>query len=164
MSTHFDQIKSMFDRFAAAWKTNDGAAVAGFFVEDGVLVNPLGERADGRAAVAAMYSQYFGGMLRGTSTTINLTSVRDIGNSHAFADSEQTVCGPDGQVVLTLRLAALLHSEGDGWRFVDSRPYTLLTIPAEKPGVNIETVRQIYAAFGQGDIPAILDKLGPVRK
>ena len=30
MSTHFDQIKSTFDRFSAAWKTNDGSTVASF--------------------------------------------------------------------------------------------------------------------------------------
>ena len=28
MSAHFDQIKSTFDRFCDAWRTNDGAAVA----------------------------------------------------------------------------------------------------------------------------------------
>lgn len=43
MSAHFDQIKSTFDRFSAAWKTNDGAAVVSFFVEDGALINPFGQ-------------------------------------------------------------------------------------------------------------------------
>jgi len=66
MSTHFDQIKSTLDRFSAAWKANDGATVAGFFVDDGSLITPFGQRADGRSAVAAMYSEYFEGMLRGT--------------------------------------------------------------------------------------------------
>jgi hypothetical protein len=33
MAAHFDQIKSAFDRFLAAWKTNDGATLASFFVE-----------------------------------------------------------------------------------------------------------------------------------
>lgn len=68
----FDQIKSTLDRFCVAWKTNDGATVACFFVEDGSLINPFGERADGRAAVVAMYSEFFGGMLRGLSTAEKL--------------------------------------------------------------------------------------------
>ena len=126
MSAHFDQIKSSLDRFCAAWKTNDGATVAGFFVEDGSLINPFGQRADGRTAVAAMYSEYFGSMLRGTSTTFNLTSVRAVEADHAFADGEQTVHAPDGTVVLAIHLAALLRHDGDAWRFVDARPYAFV--------------------------------------
>lgn len=129
MSAHFDQIKSTFDRFCDAWRTNDGAAVANFFVDDGALINPFGQRADGRAAIAAMYSEYFGGMLRGTSTTFNLGGVRGVENNHAFADGEQTINAPDGSVVLGVHLAALLRHDGDGWRFVDARPYAFATTP-----------------------------------
>src|SRR5262245_14715784 len=42
MSAQAEQIKSSLDRSCDAWKTNDGAAVAGFFVEDGSLINPFG--------------------------------------------------------------------------------------------------------------------------
>ena len=129
MSAHLEHIKSMFDRFSDAWKTNDGAAVASFFVEEGTLINPFGHRADGRTAIAAMYSEYFGGMLRGTSTTLNLASVRDVEDNHAFADCEQTVNAPDGNVVLVVHMAALLRSDGAGWRFVDARPYTFAAMP-----------------------------------
>lgn len=130
MSAHVDEITSSLDSFAAAWQTNDGAAVAGFFVEDGALVNPFGQRADGRTAVAAMYSEYFGGMLRGTSTTFDFASVRPVEDDHAFVDAEQTIHAPDGAVVLVVHLAALLRRDGEVWRFVDSRPYTFATLPA----------------------------------
>ena len=43
---------------------------------------------DGRAAIAGMYSQYFGGMPRGSTTTFTLESVRDVENNHAFADGQ----------------------------------------------------------------------------
>lgn len=129
MAAHFDQIKSTLDRFSVAWKTNDGAAVAGFFVEDGTLISPFGQRADGRAALTAIYSEYYGGMLRGTSTAIGLATVRATENNHAFADCEQTIYAPDGKVVLVVHLAALLRRDSDGWRFVDSRPYVFATIP-----------------------------------
>src|SRR5215211_4515957 len=105
MSAHEDELRSTFDRFCAAWKTNDGAAIGDFFVEDGSLINPFGDRADGRTAVAAMYTEYFGGMLRGTSTTVNLTSVRAVEPDHAFADADQTITAPDGSVVLVAHLA-----------------------------------------------------------
>ena len=65
MPVHLDQLKSTFDSFSDAWRTNDGAAVASFFAEDGAIISPFGQRAEGRTAIAAMYSEHFGGMLRG---------------------------------------------------------------------------------------------------
>jgi uncharacterized protein (TIGR02246 family) len=129
MSAHFDEIRSSLDDFSAAWKNNDGAALADCFVEDGTLINPFGQRADGRAAVASMYSEFFAGMLGGTSTTVDLASVRPVGDDHAFADGEQTINGPDGSSVLEVHIAALLRRDGDDWRFVDARPYTFATLP-----------------------------------
>ena len=86
MTNLSDELSATYDRLAAAWKTNDGAAVAGFFSDDGSLVNPFGERADGRAAIAAMYTQYFAGLLRGTSTSIELGQVRAVGETHAHLE------------------------------------------------------------------------------
>ncbi len=123
------QARSALDRFCAAWNSNDGASVGGCFTEDGSLVNPFGQRADGRASVTAMYTSYFTGMLRGTSTVFQLASARAVGDDHLFVDGVQTVKGADGQLVLVLHLAALLRREGDGWRFVDSRPYSYATPP-----------------------------------
>lgn len=125
MSAHHDQIASMLDRFAAAWRSNAAAAVAGFFTDDGSLINPFGERADGRAAITAMYARYFQGMLRGTSTAAQIGSVRPIEGQHAFLDADQTVFAPDGSVLLAVHVAALLRREADSWRLVDSRPYTV---------------------------------------
>jgi uncharacterized protein (TIGR02246 family) len=129
MSTPSEQIRSTYDRLASAWRTNDGSTVAGFFTEDGTLVNPFGERADGRDAVAAMYSRYFGTVLRGSSTTIELGNVRRVDDDHAFVDSTQTIYDPNGSVVMVVHLAALLRREGDDWRLVDGRPYTYAAVP-----------------------------------
>jgi uncharacterized protein (TIGR02246 family) len=130
MPLPFDEIKAMFDGFAAAWKTNDAAAVAGFFTDDGSLVNPFGERADGRAAVEAMYAKNFQGLLRGSSTTIALSGVRVVETQHALADGDQIVYGSDGGVLFPLHCAVLLRRESGGWRIVDARPYVVATRPA----------------------------------
>jgi uncharacterized protein (TIGR02246 family) len=129
MSEHFDEIRSMLERFAAAWKENDGSAVGSFFTDDGTLINPFGERAGGRGSVTAMYTKYFGSMLHGTSTKIDLVTVRDVEDDHAFADAEQTVTAADGSVLLAVHLATLLRREADGWRFVDARPYPFVQRP-----------------------------------
>jgi len=128
MSTLVDQLTSTLDRFTEAWKTNDGQAVANCFSDDGSLINPFGQHAEGRSAVAAMYAEYFGGMLRDSSTTLKLTHARVIENQHAFVDGDQTIYGPDGSVVLVAHIAALFRRDGDDWLWVDSRPYTFPTI------------------------------------
>jgi len=124
-----NEIKTMLDRFAAAWKENDGGTSAAFFTEDGSLINPFGQRADGRAAIAAMYSEYFGSLLQGTSTRMNMLEVRPVEDDHALVDVEQTVYAPDGSVVLAVHLAALMRRDSDSWRFADARPYTFAAIP-----------------------------------
>jgi uncharacterized protein (TIGR02246 family) len=130
MTAQFDEIKGVFEYFANAWSKNDGAALGAFFVDTGTLVNPFGQRADGRESVTEMYSEFFGGMLGGTSTTINLMNVRDLDGDRAFVDAEQTIRAADGSDVLTVHLAALLQRENGRWKFVDARPYSYAAAPA----------------------------------
>ncbi len=128
MSSDEAGVHELFDRFAMSWGAEGGAALGGYFTEDGTLINPFGELADGRAAVAAMYREYFGGMLEGTTTTIKLGAVRTVGPDLTFADGEQTIFGPAGNTVMSVHLSALLRRDSDGWRFVHSRPYTVAAI------------------------------------
>jgi|tagenome__1003787_1003787.scaffolds.fasta_scaffold20788754_1 uncharacterized protein (TIGR02246 family) len=124
MSSLNDQIASLYDHLSKPWKSHDGAAVARFFTDDGSLVSSFGERADGRTAIAAMYTEYFrGGLLSGTSTAVSPGPVRAVGEGHALADAEQTIRGPEGNVVLVVHLTTLLRREPEGWRIVDGRPH-----------------------------------------
>ena len=118
-----NSVAAFYQEIAAAWGANDGTAFAAFFTEDGSLINPFGERADGRAALAEMYSEYFGGMLKGTTTSISLTHLRPIEPDHAFADAEQTIYAANGDVLMALHVVNLLRRAGDDWRLADSRPY-----------------------------------------
>jgi uncharacterized protein (TIGR02246 family) len=125
-------IEAFLNQFADCWKSNDASALAAYFVDDGTLINPFGQRADGRAAVSAMYREYFAGMLQGTTTTVTIQSIRAVGADHAFVDAEQPITAANGDTLLVAHLAALLERSGDSWRFADSRPYT--TPPAPGPG------------------------------
>jgi uncharacterized protein (TIGR02246 family) len=58
-------VAAFYQKLAAAWSANNGSRFAAFFTEDGSLINPFGQRVDGRQALTAMYSEYFGGMLKG---------------------------------------------------------------------------------------------------
>jgi uncharacterized protein (TIGR02246 family) len=125
-----DGAAKFLDRFAETWASNDGDALGEMFTADGSLVNPFGQRADGRQAIGAMYSEYFAGMLAGTQTTIELGTIRPVGDSDALVDADQTITAQDGAVLLAVHLAALVRRDGEDWYFVDARPYA----PAELPG------------------------------
>ena len=100
MGSPENSVVAFHQKLAAAWSANDGTAFAAFFAEDGSLINPFGERADGREALTAMYSEYFGGMLKGTTTSIrSLTHLRAIEPDHVFADAEQTIYAANGDVL-----------------------------------------------------------------
>jgi uncharacterized protein (TIGR02246 family) len=122
-------VAAFLEKLAATWSENDGPAFAEHFVEDGALVNPFGERADGRAALASMYGDYFSGMLQGTTTTISLTALRQIDDDHVFADADQSIHGADGSTLMALHVVNLLRRAGDGWQLVDSRPYAFQQPP-----------------------------------
>lgn len=130
MDSPHDSVSAFYDKLAAAWSANDGTAFAAFFTEDGSLINPFGERADGRQALTAMYSEYFGGMLKGTTTSISLTRTRPAGPDHVLADAEQTIYTSDGDVLMALHVVSLLRRDGNDWRLADSRPYIVSPLPA----------------------------------
>ena len=130
MGSPENSVVAFHKKVAAAWSANDGTAFAAFFAADGSLINPFGERADGREALTAMYSEYFGGLLKGTTTSISLTNVRAIEPDHAFADVEQTIYAANGDVLMALHVVNLLRRDGDGWWLVDSRPYGFPPPPA----------------------------------
>ncbi|MFE3190023.1 SgcJ/EcaC family oxidoreductase [Nocardia sp. NPDC059240] len=128
-TTELSGITAFLDRLADTWKTNDGTALSELFTADGSLINPFGERADGRNGVAAMYGEYFRGMLAGTTTSCTLERTRAVDGDHALLDAEQIITAPTGETALTVHLSALLRRDGDGWRFVDCRPYVVADRP-----------------------------------
>jgi uncharacterized protein (TIGR02246 family) len=130
MTALVDQISPTFAGITAAWASHDGAAVARHFAADATLVSPFGRRADGRAALAAMFTEYFEGAYRGSSIAFTIAHARAIEQDHAFVDGEQTVTGADGKALIVARLAALLRREGGAWRVVDGRPSIVATPPA----------------------------------
>lgn len=122
-------VEAFLEAVADSWKTNDGSALGEFFTPDGSLINPFGERADGRGAVADLYTDYFGGLLEGTTTTITLEACRPIDPDHVLIDAEQPIYARDGAVVLVAHLVALLRRDADTWQFVDCRPYPFAPRP-----------------------------------
>jgi len=122
-------IAAFYAKLTEAWAANDGTAFAALYTEDGSLINPFGERADGRPDLGAMYDKYFSGMLKGTTTSVEVSDVRMVGGAHALVDAEQTVYAGNGDVVLAVHVVNLMVQESGEWQLVDSRPYGYLEPP-----------------------------------
>lgn len=117
------EATEFLDRFARTWADNDGVTLGRLFTADSSLVNPFGERADGRGAIAEMYSGYFAGLLAGTTTTLTDVRSRRAAPGVLFVDAEQVINDPAGHPLMTVHLSALLIQDGDEWRFADARPF-----------------------------------------
>ena len=126
---HLDQLKSTFDSFSDAWRTNDGAAVASFFAEDGAVISPL--RPARRRAHRHRRDVFRA--LRGHAAR----HVDDVQSQQRPPGRGQPrVCRrrtdhpwPDGQVILAVHIA-LLRREEDRWRVIEARPYAFAPMPA----------------------------------
>ena len=129
-ATITETVRASLDRFSAVWTAEGGRRLGDHFSGDASLINPFGQRADGREAIAAMYAQFFTGLLAGTSSRIELLTARPIDDLNVFIDATQTISAPDGTPVLVVHLAGLMTAAEDGWLFVDSRPYMYAAPPA----------------------------------
>jgi uncharacterized protein (TIGR02246 family) len=170
------QCCTFFAELAEAWNANDGAAIAEFFTEDGSLINPFGERADGRAALAVMYGEYFGAMLQGTTTAIALTRLRPVEADHVFSDADQTIDGPSGDVLLALHVSACCDGtaiSGASWTAAPTRSRRPRPRPNSVPSswttciepvVIVPTWRAPMAANKRSLLGSELARMEPMRR
>ena len=140
-------VQTLLDATATHWARNDANALASLFAPDGTLINPFGQRADGRDAVADMYRTFFadGMLLHASTTTIDIESLRTCGDDTAFLDATQQLYRPDGETLLVLHLAAFLRRTEGTWQYVDARPYQ--PIPAAIRGIAAQSDRGTLAAL-----------------
>src|SRR5437773_2646733 len=98
-----DAIKKVQDDFSAAWGKPDAAkTMAAMFAEDGDLVNPLGEEADGRAGVEKLFTREQSTVFKGSTLALTLAKVRMIKADVAIGEGSYEVTGahgPDGKAM-----------------------------------------------------------------
>jgi uncharacterized protein (TIGR02246 family) len=126
------EVQPALSGFEDAWNRHDPQALAAAFAEDGVLINPRGRVARGRAEIRQLFEdEQLRGPMRGTRLTGRVTSVRQVAPGLAFVDQEVTVSGAkdsSGQVLPDERLhaALLLVRRGGTWQALEARPYVLM--------------------------------------
>jgi len=127
-------IKKFGADFAAAWNRHDPKAMAGFWAEDGDLINPFGRVAKGRAEIEKLFQDEHAGVMAGTTYSTTSSSVRFLTPDVAVADWEIVVTGmrgPDGSAAPPFKphLVLVVVRKGGQWLNAAARPFAFLPPP-----------------------------------
>lgn len=126
-------LETAWKKFTEAFNRFDAKEVASCWTEDGTLITPTGEIGRGRSGVETAYRHDCDTILSGTRSRFDITSVRRLGSDLAFLDLDhelQNFRMPDGTTqTMKLHLVVLAKRSGDGWQWLDARPYAFIPKP-----------------------------------
>jgi uncharacterized protein (TIGR02246 family) len=130
-------LAAAWKRFNAAFNRLDAKEVAAFWEEDGTLIGPTGTRGVGRPGIEKVFAGNVETMLRGTTSTFTVETVRTLGGGLALLDVAHDIRGArmpgGGTGTMKLHVVVLARQHGQDWRWVDTRPYAFLPDPAAEP-------------------------------
>lgn len=132
-STLEPSLADAWKKFSAAFNRLDAKEVAAFWEADGTLIGPTGNKGIGRSGVEKVYAADVDNILRGTTSTFTVQTVRMLGRDLAWLDMEHDIIGarmPDGSSgTMKLHVVVLARRQGKEWRWLDTRPYAFLPSP-----------------------------------
>lgn len=127
-------IERLGSEFVAAWNAHDAKKMAAVWADDGDLINPFGQKASGRAAIEKFFEAEQAGATKGTTYTIESTSIRELDRNTAFADWESVVTGmmgPDGKPQPPFRhhVSIVYMMKGGHWKAAAVRAGVFQPLP-----------------------------------
>jgi len=126
-------LETTLRKFTEAFNRRDAREVGSFWAEDGTVINPTGTQGIGPAGVGRVFQGDTEAILRGTTSKFTITGARKIGSETMLLDLDQEVQNfkmPDGSTgTRTLHVVMLARKKGDGWQFLDVRPYAFVEVP-----------------------------------
>ncbi|WP_409427708.1 SgcJ/EcaC family oxidoreductase [Mycobacterium sp. SMC-11] len=119
-------IRELFARQVAGWNAGDAAAYASVFTSDAYYVTFLGDRYQGREAIAASYAPLFAKLLRGTRLELDASTPRfvtpDVALIHSHAVVTKTARRRSRGVRINTSVAVRTDT---GWMLTSSQNTTL---------------------------------------
>jgi uncharacterized protein (TIGR02246 family)/steroid delta-isomerase-like uncharacterized protein len=148
-------IKAVFDGFLAAWNQGDAQGTSGKYVEDGVLIDPWGNQAQGRQNIEKMFAGLFETVMRGSRSSFEIHKIRQVKPDVAFVDATQKVKLGAGAPMpeLTVHLALLATKKDGKWMFADGRPYAFLQMPGRLKAI----VDRAWEHFERGQVDQMVE-------
>jgi uncharacterized protein (TIGR02246 family) len=132
--TLIQSLQSQISEFSAAFTNGDARAVASFFTPDATLINPVGERAQGRDAIFQVAQNDINTLLKGSRNEFKLENVRNLTDELMLIDMNQSVTElktAEGKAApsMTFHIVVLAKKVGDRWMWLDARPYSFMNMP-----------------------------------
>ena len=120
-------IHKRIGEFQDAWNKKDAKAIAGFFAEDGDLVNPMGMAATGRADIEKLVTGDLTNFIRDGKTTFTISHIRFVKPDVIILDMTHEISGshgPDGSAMPTAKVmvTGVGLKKGGTWWFIAGRP------------------------------------------
>lgn len=126
-------LEASIRKFNDAFNRFDAKEVAACWAEEGTLISPMGEIGRGRSGVETTYKHDCDTVLQGTTSRFSIQSVRRLGGDLAFLDLDhelQNARLPSGsRGTLNLHVVMLAQRIGNGWQWLDARPYLFASPP-----------------------------------
>lgn len=133
-----EAIKAIEAEFAAAWAAHDAKHLAEFWLEDGDFMNPLGRFARGRKELEAFFREEHAGVMRASTYSFNLDSVRPVAPDVLVTDWTNVIRGmiaANGEALppLTHHVTTVFVRRQGRWWKSSTRVTVLLPPPSGDP-------------------------------
>lgn len=106
-------IQVLVSNLASAWNRGDAGAFARSFRSDGTFTNVNGTTFEGHDAFEQRHREIFSGLLKGSTTTMNVRRARLIRADVAVVDVECSTTVPSGQSIQSKLLLVLSMEQGE---------------------------------------------------
>jgi uncharacterized protein (TIGR02246 family) len=118
-------VEALFSAMCEAWNAQDAVGTAAMYAADGRLIDPFGREHDRRDRIEEAFEENFRTLLAGSTTRLEVESVRELVPGLAVVDAKQTFTGglPDMHATLIVR------GGQERAEVVECRPYAVLELP-----------------------------------
>jgi uncharacterized protein (TIGR02246 family) len=114
----------------AAYNDADPVKMANCWTENGLNVNPFGDRFEGRTSIEADLRQALDGFMKGTTHKLPISEITRVDEQTAAADGIATITGlyGDAMEALTSQFSMLCTRDANGrWKIAQMRAYQFLS-------------------------------------
>lgn len=125
-------IKRLASNVDSAYNASDAATMASYWTEDGLNINPFGDRFVGRAMIEADLRAGFQGLMKGSQHRLSISEVSAVNDVTAVADGVATITGivgGDGNPMepLPSQFSMICTPASDGeWKIAQMRAYQFI--------------------------------------
>ena len=133
-----DAFRKRVAEFQDAWNKRDAKAIAGFWAEDGDLINPMGIAAKGRMEVEKVVAGDLENVIRDGKSTFTITQIRFLKPDVVVCDMTHEISGahdPHGSEMPSMKVlvTGVGIKKGGTWWWVAARPMIPFTPPPPPP-------------------------------